>query len=87
MMKFLIISVSCAWLGVMLFVYFYQARLIFQPTRELLTTPTDQGLAYVDATITSADGESFTPGSCPTQKHAPRYCFCMATRETSRIAH
>ena len=58
MMKFLIISASCAWLGVMLFVYFYQACLIFQPTRELLTTPADQGLAYVDATITSADGES-----------------------------
>lgn len=41
-----------------LFVYFYQARLIFQPARVLSATPADQGFAYVDAAITSVDGET-----------------------------
>ena len=58
MLKFLVISVSCAWLGVALLIYFYQARLIFHPTRELTASPADQGLAYVDAAIPSADGET-----------------------------
>jgi len=56
MVKFLIISVSCAWLGVSLFIYFYQTRLIFQPSQELTSTPADQGLAYVDAAIRTRDG-------------------------------
>ncbi len=58
MLKFLTISVACAWVGVSLLIYFYQARLIFHPTRELTTTPADQGLAYVDAAIGSTDGET-----------------------------
>ncbi len=57
MAKFLIISVSCAWIGISLFVYFYQSRLIFFPRQELTATPTDQGLAYVDVAIPTTDGE------------------------------
>ncbi len=57
MAKFLIISISCAWIGVSVFVYFYQSRLIFHPTHDLSTTPIDQGLAYADVTIPTADGE------------------------------
>ena len=57
MAKFVIISVGCAWIGISLCIYFYQSRLIFHPTRELTTTPTDQGLTYVDAAIPTADGE------------------------------
>lgn len=57
MAKFLMISVSCAWIGIAVFVYFYQSRLIFLPNKELTTTPTDQGLAYVDVAIPTTDGE------------------------------
>ena len=55
--KTLIISVSCAWLSLAAWVYFYQSRLIFLPATELTATPADQGLAYEDATIQTADGE------------------------------
>ena len=38
-------------------VYFLQTHLIFQPTRELGATPADQGLAFEDAYISTADGQ------------------------------
>jgi len=57
MAKFLIISVSCAWLGVVAWVYFHQSRLVFLPTSKLIATPADQGLAYEDVTIRTADSE------------------------------
>ena len=57
MAKFLMISVSYTWIGIAVFVYFYQSRLIFLPEKELTTTPADQGLAYVDVAIPTTDGE------------------------------
>ncbi|MFP6681886.1 MAG: alpha/beta hydrolase [Gammaproteobacteria bacterium] len=57
MTKFLMISISCAWIGIAVFVYFYQSRLIFLPNKELTTTPADLGLAYVDVAIPTTDGE------------------------------
>ncbi len=57
MVKLLIISVSCAWLGVALLVYLLQTQLIFRPTRALHATPAALGLGFEDAYIPTADGQ------------------------------
>lgn len=56
-MKLLVISVACVYLGGITLVYFYQSRLIFQPTRELSASPADQGLAFQDVYLATDDGQ------------------------------
>jgi hypothetical protein len=56
-------------LALLLFLRWYEPRMIYLPARELDRTPADLGLAYEDLTLTAGDGERlhawFLPGHAP----------------------
>lgn len=56
MLKTLLISAACCWLALAAYVYFWQARLVFHPTRQLATNPRELGYSYEDVTLDTADG-------------------------------
>lgn len=56
MLKTLLISAACGWLALAAYAYFWQARLVFHPTRQLSTNPGELGYAYEDVMLDTADG-------------------------------
>ncbi len=56
MLKTLVISAACGWLALAAYVYFWQSRLVFHPTRELATNPGEHGYTYRDVLLDTADG-------------------------------
>ncbi len=56
MLKTLLISAACGWLALSAYVYFWQARLVFHPTRGLSTNPGELGYTYADVLLDTADG-------------------------------
>lgn len=56
MLKTLVISAACGWLALAAYVYFWQARLVFHPSRQLSTNPGERGYDYRDVLLDTADG-------------------------------
>ncbi len=53
------------WLGLAAWMFVFQARLVYFPTRDLVALPSDAGLAFEDLTLTEADGVRIHAWSVP----------------------
>jgi len=56
MLKTLAISVTCLWFAAATYVYLWQGRLVFHPSRALASDPGERGYVFDDVTLTTADG-------------------------------
>jgi fermentation-respiration switch protein FrsA (DUF1100 family) len=58
-------------LALLLFLRWYEPRMIYLPMREIDRTPAELGLAYEDLTLTASDGERLNAWFLPSQVPAP----------------
>lgn len=56
------------YLGIILLLYVAQTRLIYLPTREIITSPADIGLAYDEVSLKTADGVTISGWFIPADK-------------------
>jgi fermentation-respiration switch protein FrsA (DUF1100 family) len=68
-MLWTILTLAGMALAFVLFLRWYEPRMIYLPLRELDRTPSDLGLAYEEVTLSASDGERlhawFLPGGAP----------------------
>jgi len=71
-----ILIIGLAYLGLVAFVYFMQARMIYFPFREIEQTPRDIGLAYDAVTLTTRDRERISAWYVPAPDERAVLLFC-----------
>jgi len=71
-----VIVVVLVYVGLMVFLYLMQGRLLYYPTREIEATPAQMGLAYEDVTLEAADGVKLAAWFVPADKPGGVVLFC-----------
>ena len=84
MLQSVLFIVITAWLALVILIYFFQARLVFYPYRDLGQTPADIKLDYEELSLQGRTPLRFMAGGCQSKMPGPPCCFCMATRAISR---
>ncbi len=72
----LLFLIPATYAAVCLFVYFFQTRLIYFPSRDIEYKPSDLGMAYEEVTLRTADGLSLGAWYVPAEKPAGTVLFC-----------
>jgi fermentation-respiration switch protein FrsA (DUF1100 family) len=67
---------AAAYIGAALFMYLYQSRLVFQPSRDLSATPKEAGLSYEEVSFRGADGTELCGWFVPVGNARASVLFC-----------
>jgi len=72
----LLLIIPATYVAVCLFVYLFQARMIYFPSRKLDLAPSDLGLAYQDVTLKTSDGLALGAWYVPAADAIGSALFC-----------
>jgi fermentation-respiration switch protein FrsA (DUF1100 family) len=63
-------------IGLTIFLYFFQSRYLYRPTRDMLMTPADIRLPYEDITFLAGDGTELSGWFVPAEEPRAVVLFC-----------
>lgn len=72
----IVVTIAAVYLGICLFVFLIQPRLVYFPTRQVQATPAAIGLDYEAVTLTASDGVRIAAWFIPAAKPRGVLLFC-----------